>query len=101
MDEQSQQSVAPKTTAEQDLTTASQRKINFIWEFTQSAISILVVVSNMIVAVHMGLVSGPHPEFPVVLSSALFLIVGFYFSRTNHAAIGGVGVKPQEEYHGR
>jgi hypothetical protein len=29
------------------------------------------------------------------------LILSFYFSRTNHQAIGGVGPKPNEPYEGR
>jgi hypothetical protein len=40
-------------------------------------------------------------EHPAILSSALFLILGFYYSRTNHAAIGGVGEKPRDHYTGR
>jgi hypothetical protein len=95
-----EQSVAPTTTSQQDLVTAGQRKINLIWEWTQSVISVSVVASNMIVAVYDGISSQPH-EFPTVLSSALFLIVGFYFSRTNHAAIGGIGNKPAGMYVGR
>lgn len=91
----------PRTTFQQDLTTAGQRKINLIWEWTQAVISIAVVLSNMIVAVAMGLGVTGMGEFPLVLSSSLFLIVGFYFSRTNHAAIGGVGSKPSEKYEGR
>ena len=93
-------SVAPTTTTQQDLVSAGQRRINLIWEYTQSIISLFVVASNMIVAVYDGISSHPH-EFPVILSSALFLIVGFYFSRTNHAAIGGVGTKPSSPYEGR
>lgn len=95
-------SMAATTTYQQDLITAGQRRINLIWEVTQSAIAIIVVLSNMIVAVRNGLrPSGSASEFPIILSSALFLIVGFYFSRTNHAAIGGVGDKPISTYVGR
>lgn len=90
----------PNTTLQQDLVAAGQRKINLIWEYTQSTISILTVVANMIVAVWDGLHT-THADFPVILSSSLFLIVGFYFSRTNHAAIGGVGQKPDFVYQGR
>jgi hypothetical protein len=36
------------------------------------------------------------------MSVAFGTVVGFYFSRTNHAAIGGVGKKPHDgEYRGR
>lgn len=95
-----QPSLAPKTTAQEDLTTAGQRRINLIWEWTQATISILVVAANVTVAVYDGVVAN-HPEYPNVLSNTLFLVVGFYFSRTNHSAIGGVGAKPSPIYEGR
>ena len=40
-------------------------------------------------------------EVSAFLSFVCGNVVGFYFSRTNHAAIGGIGVKPNEEYKGR
>jgi hypothetical protein len=105
---QSQLSVSPTTTTQQDLTLSGQRRVNLIWESTQSFLSISVVLANMIVAVYDGLTptcglntGRCHTDFPVVLSSALFLIIGFYFSRTNHAAIGGIGSKPTQIYEGR
>jgi hypothetical protein len=90
----------PKTTEQEDITTAGQRRINLIWEVTQAAISIMVVGANMMVGAYDGLYQN-HSEFPPVLSSALFLVIGFYFSRTNHAAIGGIGIKPYTRYEGR
>lgn len=95
--------VAATTTAQEDLTTAGQRRVNLIWEYTQSFVTITVVLSNMIVAVVNGITKGEAiGEHPSILSSALFLILGFYYSRTNHAAIGGVGRKPYEQpYQGR
>jgi hypothetical protein len=93
-------SIPPTTTSEQNLVTAGQRRINLIWEWTQSIISVSVVLANMIVAVYDG-VNTNAPAFPTVLSSALFLVVGFYFSRTNHSAIGGVGDKTATVYAGR
>lgn len=97
--EVSEQSIPPNTTVQEDLTTAGQRRINIIWEVTQSVIACSVVLSCMIVGVYQAL----HNEgiFPATLSNAFFLIVGFYFSRTNHAAIGGVGIKPNSPYLGR
>lgn len=83
------------------LVTAGQRKINLIWEWTQAIISIAVVLANMIVGVYQGFTS-QRLDFPTILSSSLFLIVGFYFSRTNHSAIGGTGPKgPIYPYTGR
>lgn len=86
-------SVAPTTTMQQDLTTAGQRRVNLIWEFTQAAIAVLItgaVVYCSIVQIDSA-----------VLTNAFFLIVGFYFSRTNHAAIGGIGPQPLQRYEGR
>lgn len=104
--EQPDPSVPATTTFQEDLTTAGQRRINLVWEFTQAFIAMAVVLANMIVGVYQGLVGpfskdGMRVEFPTILSSALFLVVGFYFSRTNHAAIGGVGSKPEGQYVGR
>jgi hypothetical protein len=100
----SSESLSPNTTEQQDKTLAGQRRINIIWEVTQATIAVLVVMSNMIVAVWNGvrLDISPH-DHPTVLSSALFLIVGFYFARTNHASIGGVGSKANttQIYEGR
>jgi hypothetical protein len=35
------------------------------------------------------------------MAMAFGTVVGFYFSRTNHAAIGGTGAKPEAPYEGR
>ena len=97
-----QEPVSPTTTVQEDLTHAGQRKINLIWEYTQAAVALMVVVANMVVGVYQGLNAGAFQmPFPTILSSSLFLIVGFYFSRTNHASIGGVGPKPTDTYRGR
>lgn len=90
------------TTFQEDQTTSGQRRINLIWEFTQAAIAIIFVLANTIVGVAQGLSLVPASQgIPPLLSNALFLIVGFYFSRTNHAAIGGIGPKPTDNYTGR
>lgn len=94
-------SLAPNTTAQQDLTTAGQRRVNLIWEYTQSAIAIMVVLDSLIVVTIMVIQEKNANDFPLFLASLAMLIVGFYFSRTNHAAIGGIGHKPQVEYKGR
>lgn len=82
-----------ETTFEQDLVTAGQRRINLVWEATQAAIAVSITGGVIYCAVR--------AIDSVVLTNAFFLIVGFYFSRTNHAAIGGVGLKPQSTYSGR
>lgn len=91
----------PSTTLQEDLTVAGQRRINFIWELTQAFIAIVVILTNMIVGIIFVVKKIPAGEYPIVLSSSLFLVIGFYFSRTNHAAIGGIGPKPSQKYEGR
>lgn len=90
-----------EASVQQNLTRAGQRRVNLIWEYTQAIIAILVIVANMIVGTYRGLMPHMDGDYPIILSSSLFLIVGFYFSRTNHAAIGGVGYKEHSEYKGR
>ena len=96
-------SLPPTTTAQEDIVTEGQRRINLIWEMTQAFVAISVVLANLIVGVYFGLTGKSTAEFPVVLSSSLFLIIGFYFSRTNHQRIGGTGQKANEtqNYEGR
>jgi hypothetical protein len=90
----------PTTTVQQDLVTHGQRRINIIWEVTQSIIAIAVVIANLLVGVHIGM-NGSAQAAPPVLSNSLFLVIGFYFSRTNHETIGGIGVKRTSDYQGR
>lgn len=92
--------IPPTTTIQQDLTVAGQRRINLIWELTQAFIAIIVILSNMVAALY-NVFHGKTIDVPLILSSSLFLVIGFYFSRTNHAQIGGTGEKPNQEYKGR
>ena len=98
VDELAHSPLAPTTTAQEDLTTAGQRRINLIWEYTQSAIALIVVLVALSAAV---LAMWQGKEVSAFLSFICGNVVGFYFSRTNHAAIGGVGPKPTEAYRGR
>jgi hypothetical protein len=93
-----QLSVSPTTTIQQDLVTAGQRRINLIWEYTQAVIAIGVVIVSMVAAV---VAMMENKEVSSFLSFVCGNVVGFYFSRTNHAAIGGVGEKPSSPYEGR
>jgi len=89
-----QLSAPPTTTVQQDLTTKGQRHINLIWEVTQSLIAFGITLAVVFCAIH-KIVSQE-------LTNAFFLIIGFYYSRTNHAAIGGIGPKPSAQpYEGR
>ena len=87
------QPLPAQTTYEQDLVTKGQRTINLIWETTQGVIAVGITFAVIYCAVA-SIISE-------VLTNAFFLIIGFYFSRTNHAAIGGVGAKPEPNYQGR
>jgi hypothetical protein len=89
-------SLPAKTTFQEDLTTAGQRRINLIWEYTQAIIALTVVVTTMVGSIYGMVKSLP---MPTIIAVAFGTVVGFYFSRTNHAAIGGVGRKPPDEHY--
>lgn len=97
---QRQASVAPTTTEQQDITRASQRRVNLIWEVTQAIIAVLVVGANVFAALW-NVTHGTIAEPPLILTSLGFVIVTSYFQRTNHTAVGGIGTKPTQEYMGR
>lgn len=90
-----QPSLPPTTTEQQDIVTSRQSRINLIWEATQAAVAVLVTLA--LIYTEITKIDSPN------LTNAFFLIVGFYFSRTNHQAIGGLGRKANEyeEYRGR
>jgi hypothetical protein len=86
-----QSSQSPTTTAEQDLRTAGQRRINLIWEYTQAGIAISVVFANIFYIFALLFTGEVAPSVAAaagLLSNAFFLVIGFYFGRTNHARIG-------------
>ena len=96
----SQLPLSPTTTVQQDVTLEGQRRINLIWEVTQAIIAITVVAATMGTAMWQVL-NGKMEQIPTIFSFAFGTIVGFYFSRTNHQAIGGIGPKPTQPYEGR
>ncbi len=87
------ESLIPNTTVQQDLTVAGQRRVNLIWEFTQAFVAASITLALI------------WCEFnkldSATIRNGFFLIIGFYFSRTNHTQIGGIGEKPVQEYKGR
>lgn len=87
------ESLAPTTTAQEDIVTARQTRINLIWEVTQALIAMAVTFAMIYMGIK-GIASD-------TVTNSFFLIVGFYFSRTNHQAVGGVGKKLVQEYTGR
>ena len=60
-----------------------QEKINFIWEITQAFIAIAVVMAA-ILAQFSYFQTTP----ATIIANAFFLVIGFYFGRTNHARVG-------------
>jgi len=73
------------TTSEEDRYTASQRTINHIWEVTQAAIAVSVTLATLGVAAVLLLRNSGESGVFTLLSNAFFLIIGFYFGRTNHS----------------
>lgn len=93
-------SLPPTTTEQEDMVTAGQRKVNLIWEYTQAFIAILTVIVSLVAALW---AMSQNREVSAFLSFIAGNVVGFYFSRTNHQAIGGTGRKANidQKYEGR
>jgi len=90
-------STEPTTTAEEQRITAGQRKINLVWEYTQSIIALLITLAVLNICLIL-VFKGQNESALQLISNAFFLIVGFYFGRTNHQRTGGIS---KEEYDGR
>lgn len=89
------QSLAPTTTAQEDVITAGQRRINLIWEITQSIIAVGITGAAVF-----GELTHIRSD---IIANAFFLVVGVYIQRVNHNRIGGVGAKAtdNQKYEGR
>lgn len=74
------------TTLEQDRKTAGQRNINRIWEVTQASIAIFVTAGTLYAAVFRENID--KGQF-IFLTNVLFVVIGFYFGRTNHQRFRG------------
>jgi len=84
MTEDSLASLPANTTEEEDRHTLGQRRVNIIWEVTQAFIAVSVTLAN----IYAGLASIESDA----LHNTFFLVVGFYFGRTNHQRVGGVSL---------
>lgn len=106
--------LAPTTTEQDDLVTEGQRKVNLIWETTQSRIALMVVCAGvllnsiLVLMIILGNKEVTVTQLALISISLQFInltvgiVIGFYFSRVNHQAKGGVGAQPQiEAYTGR
>lgn len=72
--------------------TANRQRTNLIWERTQAAIAIGTTLAYIIAQlIGKGLTTEG-------LANAFFLVIGFYFGRTNHArpSAGNLGVRQAE-----
>ena len=81
------------TAAENEMArrTNGERHINLIWEGTQAFVAVAVTVATLYVAGGLALkVDAKYTEAFLLLGNSFFLIVGFYFGRTNHQRVGGV-----------
>jgi len=76
---------------ETGLKTAGQRRINLIWEVTQAVVALSVTLATLYNATKLTLREQPGEAAFLLLSNAFFLVIGFYFGRTNHQRIGGIG----------
>ena len=65
--------------------TAGQRRVNIIWETTQAMIAVTVTISTLYVSARLATSGGSDMAAFLLLSNAFFLVIGFYFGRTNHA----------------
>lgn len=82
---------APTTTEEEDRSTVGQRRINLIWETTQSIVAITVTAATLYVSGRLALNEKADTAAFLLLSNVFFLVLGQYFQRTNHTKVGGVG----------
>lgn len=101
------------TATEHDRMTKGQQIVNLIWENTQARIAFFVIVCGMGVNAVVVIACIVLIKEITVIQLALIslclqfinytsgIVIGFYFSRTNHQAIGGIGRKPQQKYTGR
>lgn len=97
---------SPTTTQEEQSVTAGQRVVNLLWENTQSKIAIWTVASSIalnatlclsVIFLNFQITNNQMAVIslciqPITLTTGI--VIGFYFSRTNHTAIGGTGHKP-------
>ena len=88
---------AVATELETTLRTEGQRAINLIWETTQMRAALSVIWGSLLVASALAVfgkwLGSPDLQLAAVvfLFGVANLVTGFYFGRTNHQRVGGVG----------
>lgn len=96
-DQTTNPSIPARTTFEEDLTSASQRHVNLIWETTQQDVARWVIGASLAVAAILAVFGRLIGSTELQLAAVVFLfgvanlVTGFYFGRTNHTKTGGVG----------
>lgn len=86
-----QPSLEHAATEEEARKTEGQRDINRLWEGTQARIAQAVVAANLLYVFVVPFLPQNKPDNALLLSNAFFLVIGFYFGRTNHTKTGGIG----------
>lgn len=84
--------IAPKTTEEENRHSLGQRRVNLIWEGTQAVIAVGVSGATLYVSANLAMRDDRQTAAFLLLSNAFFLVIGFYFGRTNHQRVGGVEI---------
>jgi len=77
--------------AEEALRAQGQRRINGVWEITQSLVAIAVTCATLYASVSMMKNVELGKTAFVFLTNVFFVVIGFYFGRTNHQRTGGIG----------
>jgi len=86
--------VARARAVESDRTTLAQRRINAVWEYTQAAVALIVVLTTSAGMFIGRVVVGDNVPFPAEWWTIVGLVIGFYFGRTNHTRAGGIDAVP-------
>lgn len=84
---------SPTTTEEEDRGSAGQRAVNMLWENTQRQIALAVITVALSVGGWLAVAGASDNQVAasVFLYGVANLVIGFYFGRTNHTRVGGVG----------
>lgn len=78
--------------AEDDRVSLGQRRINMAWEITQALVVLIITGTGMFTSAQLAMRNDPTAITAFLLiSNAVFLVIGFYFGRTNHQRVGGIG----------
>lgn len=83
---QPNENLPPTTTIQDDLRLANRRQLNRVWEMTQASIAVIVTFATLYAAVFVPTVDKAQFTF---LTNVLFVVIGFYFGRTNHTRPDG------------